>query len=558
MLHSALAVPAVRSDADSRAELARIAAGLDYRFVEAGEVLSTAIETIDRVVAAVDGIVGALDRRAAGGAVDHLKSMAERLTCLPTTLAARHGDLSAIVGATTALRARVMEMHKTLYVLQIYGVNVKIAAAGEADFVGFVDGMGVRLDHGKQHLDAFLARLKTLDDGIASVDQAGRLLAGECARVVPQVPDQLVADAVSLQSYMDTLGALAVRAVEIARTVQMRVGVVLGALQVGDSTRQRLEHVVAALQILESASDPDVAVADHIRGMLSAQLDAAAATFEAETAPMVPSLNSLAAETRQLLYIIQQGSDDDGRAFLVRLEQGIAEVAHVVSQLTEAEERSRTMTGVVASTVEELSHRLEGVRRIRLDVQDISINTRLLCRRHGGIGKAVSVVATEIDLQVGILDRAMDGVAGPIETLTHVNGTIGGPAEVDIDIGEGLKRALVTVRDGCLKTERAIGNGADDADQLILLLERAASDLSDQLALGDTIRNAANAIVAGVADPAIEPHNLELLGDVMGRIAALYTMAAERDVHAQWLPAGLAAAAMPVIEDAGEDDDGLF
>ena len=284
--------------------LALLAAGLDTRFVQAGSTLATGIEAVDRVIAALDGITSALDAKMADDAVDSLETTARHLAALPAAQQARAVKLGAVAGAARAVNALVMDMHEVLRVLRIYGTNIKIAAAGESDFVGFVDGMAERLGLGEQHLDAFLGRLKDLTTGIGGVQQAERLLATECARVVPAVPLRLAANAADLRGHIGRQADMARRVAGIARDMQQRIGIVLGALQIGDITRQRLEHVVAALEMLAAreraaAADPaiEVVVGDQVHRLLAAQLLASADEFEREAALLLGSLTAMGPDT---------------------------------------------------------------------------------------------------------------------------------------------------------------------------------------------------------------------------------------------------------------------
>lgn len=255
MLHTSITADHAldQSVGDLQRTLALMAAGMDAHFVRAGTTLAGAIETIDRIISAIDGVTGALDESVAGIAVTNLKEVAADLANLPVVQQERDTDMVRVSGAARMLRDHIMEMRQALRVLHIYGLNIKIAASGEPAFVGFVDSMGHRLAAGEEHLEGFLAKLKDLKDSVGAVQQAGRLVTKEARHVVPAVPENLVRHATALHAHLGTTATMAQQVASIARTVQGRVATMLGALQVGDSTRQRLEHVVSALQMLEVA-----------------------------------------------------------------------------------------------------------------------------------------------------------------------------------------------------------------------------------------------------------------------------------------------------------------
>lgn len=547
--------------ADLKRTLALMAASMDARFVRAGTTLATAIDTIDRIIASIEGVTGALDESVAGIAVTSLKDVAAQLDALPEVQVEREADMARIGTASRVLRDHVMDMRQALRVLHIYGMNIKIAASGEAAFVGFVNDMGQRLAAGEEHLEGFLAKLKELSTSVGSVQQAGRLLAAEAKKILPAVPQRLTRDADALHGHLGDVAAMAREVSEIARTVQGRVATMLGALQVGDSTRQRVEHVVSGLQLLEGLTLPEPALAEVtgvVHHLLAAQLDASSVDFDRDASRLVASLKALQPDTNALLTLVEDDAGRNGRPFLAQIDEAVGEIAVITGQLQEADHRSAAMLDLIAETVDELTGRLAHLQRVQFNVQDIATNTRLLCRRHGDLGKAVSVVAGEVDIYAHSLGNAMRGIGAPIRELAEVNAaltakrgdTVGG------DMGTKLAQALGVIREGCQRTEMAVREGGDDARQLIELLTTTGDEIGAELELGATMRQSAIVLAVSTLPEDLSEDALVALGSLLPQIAALYTMAQERDIHAANVPPCFVVASAVVEED--EDDDGLF
>lgn len=546
---------------DLKRTLALMAASMDARFVRAGTTLATAIDTIDRIIHSIEGVTSTLDESVAGIAVTSLKDVASQLDALPEVQATREAAMARIGTASRVLRDHVMDMRQALRVLHIYGMNIKIAASGEAAFVGFVNDMGQRLAAGEEHLEGFLAKLKELSTSVGSVQQAGRLLAAEAKKILPAVPQRLTRDADALHDHLGNVATMAREVGAIARTVQGRVATMLGALQVGDSTRQRVEHVVAALQLLDGVTLPAETTAEItgvIHHLLAAQLEASSVDFDRDASLLVASLKALQPDTHGLLNLIEDDAGSNGRPFLSQIDQAVGEIAVITVQLQEADQRSASMLGLITETVDELTGRLAHLQRVQFNVQDIATNTRLLCRRHGDLGKAVSVVAGEVDIYAHSLGNAMRGIGQPIGELAEVNtelATTRGDV-ADGDMGAKLAQALSVIREGCQRTDLAVREGGDDARQLIELLTITGDEIGAELALGATMRQAAVVLSTSTLTPDLSEEALSALGTLLPQIGALYTMAQERDIHAANVPAGFAVASAAVEED--EDDDGLF
>ncbi|KQN71725.1 hypothetical protein [Sphingomonas sp. Leaf62] len=547
--------------ADLKRMLALMAASMDARFVRAGTTLATAIDTIDRIITSIEGVTGALDESVAGIAVTSLKDVAAQLDALPAVQAEREADMARIGTASRVLRDHVMDMRQALRVLHIYGMNIKIAASGEPAFVGFVNDMGQRLAAGEEHLEGFLAKLKELSGSVGSVQQAGRLLATEAKKILPAVPKRLTHDADALHGHLGNVAAMAREVASIARTVQGRVATMLGALQVGDSTRQRVEHVVSALQLLDGltlAEPVQEEVTGVVHHLLAALLEASSVDFDRDASLLVASLKALQPDTHGLLTLIEDDGGSNGRPFLMQIDQAVGEIAILTGQLQEADQRSASMLGLITETVDELTGRLEHLQRVQFNVQDIATNTRLLCRRHGDLGKAVSVVAGEVDIYAHSLGNAMRGIGQPIHELAEVNAALATKRDNSIggDMGAKLAQALTVIREGCQRTDMAVREGGDDARQLIELLTITGDEIGAELALGATMRQAAIVLSASTLSPDLSDDTLATLGTLLPQIATLYTMAQERDIHAANVPPGFAVASAVIEED--EDDDGLF
>lgn len=538
-------------------DLTVLVAGLEQRFVAAGTLLAEAIAATDDIVGALDSVSAALDARRAGSAGNGLRDVANRLAQLPDAQATRLAGMKALEGAARELRTYVLGARDALQVLRIYGMNINIAAAGNSAFAAFVENMTRRLTVGEAEVTAILGEIQRLSNETTGVGQAEAILTAECAKILPHVPQRLLADADALQEYMARMGALATDVSARTRAVQGRVATVLGAMQVGDSTRQRLEHVVTGLGLM-GGGVPNPAVEDHVRRLLSVQIVETATVFDDEVATLFASLEALRPEMQGLVALIGDASGSDGQTVLARLDEGISEVAQVTGHVREADARSRAVVEGITDAVEELAVRLAAMRRMQLNVLDIATNTRLLSRRFGTIGKAVSVIAVEIDAYTGKLSDFIEQIDAAVATLGDVRDQLSIPAGEAGDMQTTLAEALAVIRSGCGQTEVATRRGAAGANRLAELLDRVGTELAGEMAVGTTMRAAA-ALLTPMPEPApLDAEAEAVLETVSGAIYALYTMAAERDVHAGVIPAHLLPPppAASALDD--DDDDGLF
>ncbi len=554
------AMPA--GDAGAARDLALLAAGIDTHFLQTGTTLAAAIGIVDRLIGGLGGIAAALGEETAGAAIADLCSAADRLADLPNASVANSRRIDALARTTRKLSGDVLGIHRALRSLTIFGFTIKIAAAGERQFDGFVERMTERLAAGECELDVFMSRLKTLSQAVAGVQQADRLLVAECATVGSHVPRRLSDDARRLTAYLADVAVLGRNVTTIAHEVQAKVAVVLGALQIGDSTRQRLEHVVAALQMLDTCgAGNDSRVAGPLLRMLAAHLRETDSAYRRETGALLQSLRDLVHDARNLRTLIEEQADGGGGAFLAGLEQGIDEVRRVTARLQKAETGASAMALVIAGTVAALSDGTERVDRIRTDVQDLSINTRLLCCRHATVGRGIAVVAVEIDGQARSLGDSMIEIARSITQLDEIAASFenaGGS-----DLGSRLDGAIAVVRTACRRTEEVTVTGADDARHLIALIDGVAADLERKMTMADLMAAAADALSSDAGDAGMQAQEPSpALVALLERVWALYTMAEEREIHILHLPPGIqppvVSACVAGDADDDDEDDGLF
>jgi hypothetical protein len=104
----------------------------------------------------------------------------------------------------------------------------------------------------------------------------------------------LIRDAGALAAHQDGLAAMARTTGEIAASIQAKVATVLGAIQIGDIARQRLEHVLAGCEMLDAhlegrapTTAAEEAACHHLLALLHAQLEETAVDFRRETLVLV-------------------------------------------------------------------------------------------------------------------------------------------------------------------------------------------------------------------------------------------------------------------------------
>ncbi|GGB28342.1 chemotaxis protein [Sphingomonas metalli] len=542
--------------------------GLEATFRAVGETLAASIGTIDQMARGLEDIQRSMAPETAGLAVSRLRQAAHRLSTLPLIQQRRAIEIETLTGRARELSALLADVSAILHLLGIYGMNIKIASSGEASFFDFVVGMESKLASGSREVRHIERELEQFGRVVGDVRKADRMLAQECARVGATAPADLTRNANALQAHVETVLQIAGDTGGIMRTVQGEVARILGAIQIGDSVRQRVEHCVAILRrVAPGSTDPAVpavppGAAAHMVRLVAAQLDTIGGDFATEVGAVIDSLNRLGPLADQLLRLLESHAGGEDAQILTRLESDIAKLDDVTQQLSQADRQLASLTGFVTRTLADLTQGLGRIQRIAVDVQDISTNTRLLCRRHGVIGNAVAVIAKEVAPCASQLDTLSTNVARLIGALAAIDLVQDGSG---VDSALILDEALAVVHGACESANAAVAKGGEDARRIVVSLVSSAGDLEKQRSFAETLALGARTLalhaegLAPGSSAAALPGEVDetALRELLPWAAGLYTMAREREVHALFLLPGMTRPPVATVT-FDEDDDGLF
>lgn len=587
-----LAISATVSDATvSPGDGARIAARLESarqvvegRFLEAGDVLSRAVEGVGALIAGLDSMRGNLDADTVTSTTADLARAAESLKSLPGSLDERRGRVAELVKFGDRLGACIEEMRQHLAYLRVFAINIKITSGGIAaagpEFAIFAQEIYDCIEMGRTQLDAFNAELMGLDHTLRGALSHEHALARDCVALLPAVPDALRASATAIAAHHAKIVEVAMSVATLARDVQKKVGGGLAALQIGDITRQRIEHVQAGLRFLDESREiaglsdaPRARAQAFVHRLLGAQLTATAEDFHREVSRIGHNVIGMAADAAELLRLRDlasgQAPGQGGAAetnFLRDLEGNVGQALELVGDMTAGEQAAENVSRSAAVSARELTERIAGIQNIRADVQMMALNTTLKCSRIGETGKPLGVIAIELrqhaihlEKSAGLTTSALEGLFNAAEAL--------GQREAGQDTEDGKAAAAATVLSGAVARIHKAGDGVETAltavarqgADVVDMLRRAAARFDFHKQIGSVLDTAANDLLDMAGDGDIRTDDISsALGPLVDRLAKQYTMAHEREVH-RTLTEGLGAASAQTAEvETVADDDLLF
>jgi len=554
---------------------------VEGRFLEAGDVLSRAVEGVGALIAGLDSMRGNLDADTVANTTADLARAAESLKSLPDSLGARRERVTELVKFGDRLGSCIEEMRQHLAYLRVFAINIKITSGGIAaagpEFAIFAQEIYDCIDMGRTQLDAFAGELAGLDHTLRGALSHEQELARDCVALLPAVPDALTASATAIAGHHAKIVDVAMNVASLARDVQKKVGGGLAALQIGDITRQRIEHVQAGLQFLDASAEiaaldaePRARAHAFVHRLLGAQLTSTAEDFHREVERIGHNVIGMAADASELLRLrdLASGQTDGAETnFLRDLEGNVGQALELVGDMTAGEQAAEDVSRSAAVSARDLSERIAGIQNIRADVQMMALNTTLKCSRIGETGKPLGVIAIELRQHAIHLEKSAALTTSALEGLFNAAEALG-QREIAQEDEDGKAAAAANVLSDAVARIGKAGDGVETAlsavarqgAEVVDMLRRASQRFDFHKQIGSVLDTAANQLLDLAGDDEIATNDIAAaIRPLTDKLAKQYTMAQEREVH-RALTEGLGEGAVEVevVEEAVDDDDLLF
>lgn len=545
---------------------------VEERFLEGGTVLLSVMDVLNRLLTSLDQITKALDNDEASETDADLRSTVESLRGLPGAEEARQSALASLAEIGFGLRRHVADMQETMRYLRTFAVTVKITGAGLAEFEGFAQEILERIYSGTDEVNRFATHLDSLEKEVRQALSLGANVSKSYADTVPAVARALEDDARTIAGHRHNLGRIAQEVAAIARGVQAKVAATLSALQIGDITRQRIEHVQSTFALLEdflagegSALDPAQRrrLENAVHHLTARQMSDMCAAFHRESGNVVRTIASFGQDTREILKLRDEMNgrgDDAGGNFMRALEASVSAAQEIVKQVDaagrQADQVSRSTLGTAARLLEAIGN----IRAVKTDIHYMALNTNLRCSRLGEEGRSINVVTAELRIFAAKLDDSADAIVNGLPALEAAAGHIAPATGTGSGgLAESLTSAVGRIRSGADMMEDELRVLAEHGREVAARINLLIGKLDFQHDLGDVLARCAEVLETVAGDEIADISDIaEAIAPLDRGIFKLYTMVQERNVHREILPATEESAAAPAEAAKAESDEDLF
>lgn len=548
-------------------------ARIEKRFLDGGAVLVSVMEMLNDLIGILDGITGTMDQGKTEETVAGLRRTMTDLAHLPEIERDRKSGFEALTTMCASTRGHINDIHETIRYLKTFAITVKIAGAGLAEFSGFADEIRDRIQSGADEVARFGANLEAMRAQLTDARSFSSKTLTDFGSIIPPIIKGLTENSARIVAQHREMAEIAGQVKKIAQGVQGKIGSVLSNLQIGDITRQRIEHIQSILQLLEefvASSEGEVlteteheVLREAVLQLVSAQMDETAADFQRDCSKIFTSISSFIDDAGRILSLrdelVDRSSNGDNNV-LALMERDIVEACKLAERVQGSSGDADKVVFSVAESAQELLRGIEVLRSIKIDIHYMALNSNLRCSKLGEAGRSVNVVSGEMRIFAGKLETPADAI---VEDLRGVEIA----TQALVEQGQGLSKnfsaplneALDSIRNAKSQMEQGTQALAEEGQAVFSRISAVVTTLDFESELGATFNDCCNiaaqlsqgfqADVSGFADK---------IEGFSSRVYKLYTMAHERDIHVRYLPANSASAHATATPSAEADDDDLF
>ncbi len=544
--------------------LEQVRAKLEDRFMRVGSTMALALEGVEALIKAIERLHSALGEDTAAANLA-LRAAAGELLGLPPIQADRRIAFEALVLQSRKLAINVDQMHTLLRYLRAFAMTLKVTAASAPTFDGFAQELIDRIALGAEKLVQFSARQADLDAQLTRALDLARALDGDCDRLLPSVAANLEASASALHHHNEEISGIALEVSALSQQIRMKVCNALIALQIGDNTRQRIEHVQFGLSLLDQAGGADdtgARSAGAIGRLLQLQLTDLTEVFATEAQRVSQNLSGLMEDANEILRLKTALGEGHNAAFLRHLASDVGDADTVIGRVSVVNQEAAQSGRTAISIAETLIANVDVIQSVKTEIRFMALNTNVRCAQMGPSGQPVAVIGSELSGGAARLGQAADATIEELDGLAQ-GAQVFADAKGDGDLGGEFNRALRDIRNAGNAAELSL----EDIERLSREVAKAIAELgavedfhSDLCSDLDATRDALDRETQPDLNVAcITNTNISATLD---RLFKSYTMGREREIHLGFTSSeGIALPVANETEGAAsveDDEDGLF
>lgn len=525
------------SHASTAESLAFSRRSIEKSFLDMGQRLLDSARLLREITAAHEGMPGELQGEEFAKAVALLTRLQAEAGEIANRQDANGERVETLMAMARQLEDPIDSLSKAVRNLGLIAINARIIAAGMAEMTGDFDSFALEMVELGRNAASIVVEFskahRRLVEALALAGSANAAFRKKHDGTLSAISMRLGEQLAVIDGHRAHALADVAQSGRMAGSISRRIGEAVSAMQIGDITRQRLEHVEDALADLDvHACSP--ATRSLVLRVQAMQLDETRDDFAREVAAITRALLSLSSDAQRVLDESCAQSDallSNGGTALAGLVADLGSVTTVLGDYETMRTRISALRSEVAGCVGDMQARMEDIAALEQSMRLLSINTSVRCSRFGEEGRALRVVAQEMrELAAFTVEAATtittglersktelgtdpDGAAGV--TMQDLSGDAARAIDLLGGVVERMRSRAVTIADVGPRTSKLLrdaalasetyGRFAQDWEGLVERMEEARAQIDGS---------------EGAVDAAL-----------LDQMRQRYTMVAERRLH---------------------------
>lgn len=554
--------------------LAAPRAQIESKFLAVGAGLAEGSAILNRVTRVFEALPAQLQSPEMEAASTRLADVGHQAKAIAALFSREQADLARLNAVVASAEYPIVELRRAVQMMSIVAINARTVAASVAvsgdDFEVFTTDIAKLSASATSTIQAFTVAYGQLTSEVRKAAQQTGQSQYAHADTLNELAGNMEAALEELaQQRAVSVGATAETG-RISRQIAGRIGSAVMALQVGDATRQRIEHAEGGIATLcdlidkGSLSDDEVAVACAALGGLQArQLAGAATALENDVADAGSALRDLAADASAIVAKSQAtfGQSKAGGTSLAMLSLTVGHAAEVLRDCETERSKLEKLATAVLGTVGVLLGHVAAVQEIEDNMRLVSLNATIKCAQLGPRGAALNVIARQLRELTSETVTAAEAAMKDLHEAASLARSFGEAASGDTTSRVGqletqARESLALLHGVDRSFADALSTLDQDVPKVRRLLDEAAKTLTSQDQLLASIRHIEAQLRHRCSDT-ITGDPTGVITEAVAAHSRCYSMDEERRIHEQMFGSG-PSTALPEPAPATSDADIFF
>lgn len=543
------------------ADLATPREAIDGAFVAVGDRLAECAGILSRITGTFEALPQELGGAELTSATEGLALVGRRAGEISVALGAEQDDLNRLVEVLRKAAHPISELRRTVKMMGIVAINARVVAASVVseteDFGVFTTDIAQLSDSAATTISKFHRTYEALTGVVADAAVARGNFEAAHSSTLSSLAGELESDLVEVVEQRQESARSSVVTGQMSRAISDKVAAAVMALQVGDATRQRVEHVESALVDAATLGQPEIV--PPAMELQRLQLESAREALIAEMSSGADALGQLTNDVQAVLdHAGTVYGSAENRSALAELHGAVRRAVTVLRDCESERGKLDQVAAAVSDTVRVLLDHVEAVQEIEYKMRLVSLNAAVKCAQLGPRGRALDVIAQQLRTLTG---ETVVSAQAAVECLNEASGystaftqSAGSGASRVGDLEREATAALELLEAVGFRMKHALVELYADGPKVAHLLEDAVAALAGHAAISEAMSDIEFALAPrGELEPGVPAGS----GEFFATLRRRYTMAEERRLHDGFV--GVEAEAEPEPEEAAVDlDDLLF